>query len=353
MSQIMQKFTLWISLILLLFVKLPLNGVEPSLEVQLEEYFKEHKISYYSQVRFYSYLYSAQYDAAEYSPAVLDAVTKGMVNHFFPDFCQCAGDPITERLAREILCPFFARLRLEDSSTRTLPSTCWFKPLPEVIAVVGKWMPWISCLPKPPPPLAAKNEKGWKEQFAELKEIRRTLTPQQREIATFWENRHKWLMIANQYMAERGIPLRMALQVSSLLMKGIYDGIIAELHAKYTFCVPRPDMMDPDFKSLIAKVETPSYPSGHSIQGAIFEVILSHFFPEDASYWRQLNEEVCDSRLWAGVHFPEDIVEGQILGKKIAAIELTENGRSLDVPPEQQLGSFQSQQKEISELSCR
>jgi hypothetical protein len=66
---------------------------------------------------------------------------------------------------------------------------------------------------------------------------------------------------------------------------------------------------------------------------------LSYFFPPEAERLRELAEEDSISRLYAGVHFLEDITEGLRLGRQIGRIVVDElsrqrdiTGRRIDVP---------------------
>jgi hypothetical protein len=330
----MQKFALWVSLI---FLTATIQAFAWD-ESRLETYFEENQIYYLEQLRFFTYLYAAQSDAATCSSEVRDLIAESLKVRMFPnsrDFSEKQADFNAVIQAENILCPYLARLSLENSSSRSYKLCFWLKQLPYAVSQVAKWLPWVSPLPQPPPPLAATDQKGWLSQFAQLKKIRMNLTEKEKEIMRAWAYHHgknyEWRVMANNYMQEHQIPLDKVLLVRSILMKGIYTGVIAEMNAKYTYCVPRPFMMDPAFKPLIHRLETPSYPSGHAIQGAIFATILSHFFPEDCTYWQHLDEEGSNTRLWAGVHFPEDIEQGHLLGQKIADQLLKECSAPLEL----------------------
>ena len=335
----MQRIFLWCSLIFLISFNphLRANATEAEWETRLATYFLKSKTPYLTQLRFYTYLYAAQNDAATYSERVQNSLTELLVRRFFNDFNYFPifeSDTHSDNVAEDLLCPYLARMSLEDSNHVSFRSHCWYKKIPASVHQVARWLPWTSPLPFPPPPLDANDAKGWAKQFDQLKEIRQNLTQQQREILRSWVGKHgkfyHWRVMANLYMQEHKTPMAKALLVRAILTKGLYDGIIAEMRAKYTFCVPRPYLKDPSFKPIIPALHTPSYPSGHAVAGAVVAGILSHFFPEDHAYWKNLDEEGSQTRLWGGVHFPEDIEQGRLIGQKIAVMEVDNSAACIE-----------------------
>jgi len=326
-------------------------------EKKLETYFQHHKTPYLTRLRFYTYLYAAQNDAATCPTSVLNSVTALLTQRFFADFVDFPAfdyDRHSERLAKDILCPYFARLSLEDAGKKKFHYCSWSKTIPISVQQVANWIPWIPLLPQPQPPLAQKDEQGWIQQFEQLKQIRQSLTEQQKTLVEKWAGHHgksyEWRLMALHYMQDCQVPLGKLLYVRSLLMKALYDGQIAELCAKYTFCIPRPYMTHPSFKPLITPLQTPSYPSGHAIAGAIFSGILSHFFPEERTLWEGYMHEGSCTRLWAGVHYPEDIQQGELLGQKIVTLTLENSEQHFDVHQEQAHVAFQTLQSETYDL---
>jgi len=84
----------------------------------------------------------------------------------------------------------------------------------------------------------------------------------------------------------------------------------------------RPPVVDTRIEPVINLPSTSSYPSGHSLQGMIWGMVLAELAPDlkDALYAR--GEEYGDSRVIGGVHFPSDIAAGRILAKSLANIFL-------------------------------
>lgn len=61
----------------------------------------------------------------------------------------------------------------------------------------------------------------------------------------------------------------------------------------------------------------PAYPSGHSTYSAAASTVLAHFFPEQATEFKKLANNIGIARLWAGVHWPSDHTAGASLGATI------------------------------------
>jgi acid phosphatase (class A) len=61
-----------------------------------------------------------------------------------------------------------------------------------------------------------------------------------------------------------------------------------------------------------------SYPSGHSTHSYAFATVLGQLYPDQAQAFLDRAHLIAQSRVDAGVHYPTDINEGQVLGKEIA-----------------------------------
>ncbi len=319
--------------ILLFLICFKLTADDPW-EEKLHAYFVKAEQPYYNRVRFYTYLYVAINCASEYPCEVHERIAYVLIKKFFPnykDLTEKAIDPEIACLADTILCPYLERIALEDASAATFTSSRWPRKISKATKLIAKWIPWTCPLPEPPPPLAADNHDGWKKQWAQLKTIRQNLTQEQRDLLKIWRGARgrgmEWRLMALRYMQEKNIPYEHQLLVRATLMMAMYDGLIAEMKWKFTYCIQRPFMMDSNFKPIGHELSNPSYPSGQGIIGSIFATVLCYFFPEDQAHWESIRDEGALTRLWAGVHFPEDVKQGGILGKKIAlqVIEFAEN----------------------------
>ncbi len=105
-------------------------------------------------------------------------------------------------------------------------------------------------------------------------------------------------------------------------------GIVADLvpaimRMKYRFNMPRPWQVAPAYGLSLLRLqsdsaETPSYPSGHAIQAAVACGVLSARNPFAARALDQAAEEIGESRLALGLHFPIDVLVGLRVGRQIA-----------------------------------
>jgi hypothetical protein len=67
----------------------------------------------------------------------------------------------------------------------------------------------------------------------------------------------------------------------------------------------------------LKSAETPAYPSGHSTQAVFLSKILSEFYPKLEEELKYVANDICFSRLVAGVHYPSDDVFGRFLGTEL------------------------------------
>jgi hypothetical protein len=170
----------------------------------------------------------------------------------------------------------------------------------------------------------------------------RNLTEEQRIIVEYWGDgpaTKQWTPIIDRLIDAYGLSPAYAARVLAAVQAGINDAFVITWYFKYLWDIPRPNQLDQRLATAICTPKFPSYPSGHSVISGAAEVILSYFFPPEAERLRELAEEDSISRLYAGVHFLEDITEGLRLGRQIGRIVVDElsrqrdiTGRRIDVP---------------------
>ncbi len=85
----------------------------------------------------------------------------------------------------------------------------------------------------------------------------------------------------------------------------------------------------------------PAYPSGHSTYAGAGSEILSYFFPDYRQELDRLADNTGLARLWAGIHWRSDHVEGMKLGRTVACLVIEQLRSSgidpVPVPPEERL----------------
>jgi acid phosphatase (class A) len=87
--------------------------------------------------------------------------------------------------------------------------------------------------------------------------------------------------------------------------------------AKEHFKRPRPPAADTRVKPLFEEVDA-GYPSGHSLRGQMFAILLSELAPDKADALLTRGREIGWSRVIGGVHFPSDVIGGRTLGQALA-----------------------------------
>ena len=62
---------------------------------------------------------------------------------------------------------------------------------------------------------------------------------------------------------------------------------------------------------------TPSYPSGHGIQSKVYAEVLGNLYPKFYKKIQELAEDIGNSRLSMGIHYPSDLLFGEYVSELI------------------------------------
>ena len=207
-------------------------------------------------------------------------------------------------------------------------------------------------------------------QFKEIKEIgaadSQSRTDDETEIAFFWEDGPRgvtppghWQIVAMRVVQDMNLPMVEKARLFALLSIGQADAAIATWHSKYTHDIVRPETVirhrvhkmgnadiagerRANWRSLIFTPDFPAYTSGHSTFSGVSARLIANFIGRDrvsfsaqapdlvnwpkqltgvrrswTSLW-QAAEENGASRIYGGVHWDTDNVEGLRIGKNIA-----------------------------------
>lgn len=195
------------------------------------------------------------------------------------------------------------------------------------------WRPWVAPSPQRyvPPEAARPGSRQHRTETAEVLEVARRLTPQQKERA-FWWNLDAgsvtpagvWLRLALQMLADgpevRGLSQR--LRVLRDVCVSMHDAMIACWAVKLRDWAERPMTsirreLDPGFVPVVVTPGHPSYVSGHATLSAAAAVALAAHWPDQREALWAKAEEAAMSRLWGGIHFRSDNDEGLRLGKAV------------------------------------
>ena len=159
--------------------------------------------------------------------------------------------------------------------------------------------------------------------------IEQDLSDEQRRIARYWEGGEGTPLpagilngIALQLLRDHHASGPEAVRALALANVALADAGVAAWDAKYAYWNPRPenairDLVDPAWVPLLRTPLFPAYVSGHSTYSAATAEVLAYLFPTDASVFRDMAEEAGLSRLFGGIHYRSDHLEGSRMGREI------------------------------------
>ena len=107
------------------------------------------------------------------------------------------------------------------------------------------------------------------------------------------------------------------------LQQIIDEGAKFTLKIKYKFNRPRPYQIAEhygieDFKRhKLDTAKTPSYPSGHALQGRLIGLILTDKDPKHQNEYMAVSQRISDSRIMARAHYPSDKEYGEKLADEL------------------------------------
>lgn len=233
---------------------------------------------------------------------------------------------------------------------------------PPVLPHWGKVTPYLMKTPdqfRPPPPPAVDSRQV-ADEIAEIARIGARDNAQRTEYETlaapFWADDlgsstppGHWNIIAQDLARRNKLSTADSARLFALLNFATADAAIACWDAKYFYGTWRPETAireitkavnphataHPDFIPLMMTPAFPSYTSGHSTFSAAGSRLLELFFGTDdiefsttsdglpgaVRTFKKLSDcrnEIGMSRLWGGIHYRVDDVEGQNCGLKIA-----------------------------------
>ncbi len=109
-------------------------------------------------------------------------------------------------------------------------------------------------------------------------------------------------------------------KISDLVQKLVNDSHPIIMELKNFYNRPRPKVvaktMNLDMDDYeMASMKTPSYPSGHSVQGMLVAKVLAHLYPELKKEFIKTGNNISDSRNIAHAHYKSDSVFGKKVGE--------------------------------------
>jgi hypothetical protein len=179
---------------------------------------------------------------------------------------------------------------------------------------------------RPPAPPSTQSEQ-LKAETEEVYNMSKNLTREELRIANYWANGvgtytppGHWNYIASNDFVKLNFSEARWARNMALLNIAIMDAAIACWEAKYFYYNPRPSQMDPRIKTDIGTPNFPAYISGHSAFAGAATTVLSYIVPARAPEYKVMATEVSLSRIYGGIHYRIDCVQGELTGNKVGAL---------------------------------
>ncbi|MGD0403104.1 MAG: phosphatase PAP2 family protein [Candidatus Acidiferrales bacterium] len=229
--------------------------------------------------------------------------------------------------------------RFEFTHTSYDDSVKWTAPQERQGVTYGDLPPWNQTLPVDPtagnwkplilesadifhvPPPAANSSARTMQDMEEIATALNNRTCYTDYIVFKWANEQpgRWTaQIMDELMERYGWDAPRTARAEAILYAAIYDALLTTWHEKFRYLRPRPALLEPALPTVILTPKHPSYPSGHGTYVAAADAVLRSFFPEDESEYGYLVSEVNNARVWAGIHFREDQIAGNLIGRQVA-----------------------------------
>jgi hypothetical protein len=157
--------------------------------------------------------------------------------------------------------------------------------------------------------------------LAQTYEAWRKRTPEQISAVHYWGDKPPpvvWNNILNEEVQKSNMSIFDVAFSSVYLNVGMYDAFVSCWYAKYNYWTARPIQRIANITTEIPTPNFPGYPSGHSVISMVAARVLGEIFPNKEVYFYDQAREAGLSRLWAGIHFKQDITNGMNQGNKIA-----------------------------------
>jgi membrane-associated phospholipid phosphatase len=174
---------------------------------------------------------------------------------------------------------------------------------------------------QPPPPYPC----GSPQDLADLQGVinaHASLTPEKIAIVHKWADLPPptiWNNTLNERIASHSLDIFDAAHASVYLNVGLYDAFVSCWATKCTYWTARPFQRITGFVPVIPTPNFPSYTSEHSTVSSAASLIMGQLFPDEASFFISQAHEAAISRLWGGIHYPQDNNNGLAVGALIGA----------------------------------
>jgi hypothetical protein len=213
--------------------------------------------------------------------------------------------------------------------------------------------------PAGPTPFSTDKKSAFYKEAYEVYDVVKNLTPEQREIAFFWDcnpfmlnvKGHvmfatkkispggHWMNITHVACKKVNADFLQSAEAYALVSVSLMDGFISCWDEKYRSKLIRPETyinehIDEDWVPVLQTPPFPEYTSGHSVISSASAVTLTKLFGENFSFldstevefgltarsfnsFKEASEEAAISRLYGGIHYMPAIAHGVTEGTAI------------------------------------
>jgi hypothetical protein len=244
-----------------------------------------------------------------------------------------------------------------------LPTPPTYAPIP-LTPWLGEMVPFTMTSAaqfRPDEGPSALDSQQWIDDYNQVKTLgalnSTVRTPQQTEIGLFWtEHTGKQYARAFRTLAvQKGLDTSDTARLMAMLWAGYADAGIGGWNAKFFFSFWRPVtamragggnpalVADPNWLPLANTPNHPEYPAAHGFATGVVSTILAGYFgtpnvtfsvdslvTNTTHYFTSttdLMHEVEMARVYAGFHYHHSVIEGKVLGQKVAHQLMQQNFR--------------------------
>ena len=171
----------------------------------------------------------------------------------------------------------------------------------------------------------------FKADIAYVRKISDKRSREQWKISDYWADGGgsstppgHWNQIAEKLILQNKWSEVRTARAFSLTNRAIMDSGILCWYAKYKYYFPRPSQIDPKIRVATGIPNFPSYTSGHSSFSAAAGTVLGYLFPTQKESLEKQFIEAGDSRVYGGIHYQFDNLEGRKSGIAIGKLLVAE-----------------------------
>ncbi len=204
-------------------------------------------------------------------------------------------------------------------------------PLLPMFGTVKTWHDSTAVFSALPPPPPSVGSDAFNADIAYVKSISEDRSREQWRISDFWADGGgtytppgHWNEIAEELLVKAQWSEVRTARTFSLMNRAVMDSGILCWYAKYKYYFARPSQIDPDIKTGTGIPNFPSYTSGHSSFSSTAGTVLGYLFPDQREELERQFIEAGDSRVYGGIHYEFDNLEGRNSGVAVGEIAISE-----------------------------